>query len=101
MMGTNYKIIKVLHVNLDFPYCFLFVLRFNLPPWIAGQGHKGRPRVFCSESFSRLFCDEVVAHKSVTLGVRAGGLTVIHYPTRVQSSLINPVREMKLVNKCN
>lgn len=56
-------------------------------------------RVFCSQSFSRLFCDEVVAHKSLTLGVRAGGLMVIHYLTWVRSSLINLVHEIKHLEK--
>lgn len=52
------------------------------------------------QSFSRLFCDEVVAHKSLTLEVRARGLMVIHYSTWAQSTRINPVHEIKHLEKC-
>lgn len=64
------------------------------------QGQQERLRVFCSQSFSRLFGDEVAAYKSMTQGVRAGGPAVIHCSIWVQSSLINPVHEMKHSEKC-
>lgn len=49
-------------------YYSLFVPSSNLPPRLARQGHSGRLRVFCLQSFSRLFGDEVVVHKRATPG---------------------------------
>lgn len=45
-----------------------FVPLPNLPPRLRRQGHYGRLCVFCLESFSRLFGDEVVVHKRATPG---------------------------------
>lgn len=98
----NYEIIKVLYVKLAFFNC-LFVFRFNLPPRIARQGQQGMLRVFCSQSFSRLFCDEVVAYKSMKAwawGVRARGPMLIHCSLQVQRALVNTANEMKRLEKC-
>lgn len=54
--------------RLNLGYYSLFVPSSNLPPRLARQGHSGRLRVFCLQSFSRLFGDEVVVHKRATPG---------------------------------
>lgn len=61
-------LMTALCINLDLSYYFLFILLSNLPPWITRQGHAGRLCVFCLQSFSRLFRDEVVVYKGVTPG---------------------------------
>lgn len=49
-------------------WVLFFVPSSNLPPRLTRQGHFGRLCVFCLESFSRLFGDEVVVHKRATPG---------------------------------
>lgn len=81
---------KCLNINLYLFYYFLFILFSNLPSWIMRQGHQESLCVFCLQSASRLFCDEVVVYKSVTPG--SG-------PEPRQWSIINMLLRLRVWNE--